>query len=48
MRPIIKHKPWDDIIFDVESILLDVQRLIDSENDMVSVSSSRLVDIFAY
>jgi hypothetical protein len=48
VRPIIKHKPWDDIIFDVESILLDVQRLIDSENDMVSVSSSRLVDIFAY
>jgi hypothetical protein len=48
VRQMVKHKPLDDIIFDAESILPDIQRLFDSQNDRVSVSSFRPVDVSAY
>jgi hypothetical protein len=38
----------DGIIFDVESILPDIQRLFDSQNDLVSVSSFSPVDLSVY
>jgi hypothetical protein len=48
VRQMVKHKPLDRIIFDVESILLDIQQLFDSQNDLVSVSSFSPVDLSVY
>jgi len=44
----VNHKPLDKIIFDVESILPDIQRLSNSQNDLGDVSSFSLVDLSVY
>jgi hypothetical protein len=48
VRQMVKHKPLDGIIFDVESILPDIQRLSNSQNDLGGVSSFSPVDLSVY
>jgi hypothetical protein len=48
VQQMVKHKLLDKIIFDVESILLDIQQLLDSQNDLASVSSFSPVDLSVY
>lgn len=48
VRQMVKQRPLNEIIFDVESIPPVVQRLFDSQNNLVSVSSFSPVDLSVY
>jgi hypothetical protein len=48
VQQIVKYKLLDKIIFDIESILLDIQQLFDSQNDLVSILLFSPVDLSVY
>jgi hypothetical protein len=48
VQQMVKYKLLDKIIFDIESIFPDIQRLFDSQNDLVSILSFSPVDLSVY
>jgi hypothetical protein len=48
VRQMVKYKPSDKLKFDIDSILPDIQRFFDSQDDLVGLSSFSPVDLSVY